>query len=608
MEDQMTSAIEDYALIADDRSAALIDRTGSINWMCWPAMDSRAMFCALLGNSENGYWKICPTGEFTSHRHYLGNTLILETEFQTPKGRARLVDWLTADNYQSGKEQPQILYRRVECTEGVVEFEMHFVPRYDYGSIRPWVTKAQHGIRAVAGPDCVELRATCELEIVNDSVFSRFLVARDETCDFSLIWEGFEGFEKPVEADIDKSLSQTRELWENWAARCKYDGPHKELVIRSLLTLKAMIDHNSGGMVAAITTSLPEDIGGVRNWDYRFCWIRDATYTLYTFLTAGYQEEAEAWRKWLERAAAGTPDQVNIMYGIRGERRLPELTLDWLSGYKNSKPVRTGNAAYNQRQLDIFGELMDTLHLARKSGLAPDNASWEMQKKIIGFLETEWHEPDEGIWETRSPRQNFTHSKVMAWVAFDRAIKDVEMFNQQGDVVGWRKIRKQIHDQVCEKGFNKEINSFTQAYGSKNVDASLLLMAHVGFLPANDPRFLGTVRKIEDDLIHGGFVLRYLSDDAHDGVAGREGAFLACSFWLVDTYILIGERQKAEELFLRLIALVNDVGLISEEYDYKNKHLLGNFPQALTHLSLVNSAFNLWLSHGPTHDRSQCSE
>jgi GH15 family glucan-1,4-alpha-glucosidase len=594
----LSKPIEDYAMLSDCRSVALIDDAGSIDWLCWPSMDSPAMLCSLLGTEDNGSWSIRPSAHFKSSRRYSKNTLVLETEFSTSSGRARLTDWLAIDS------SDRVLYRLIEGLEGEINFESRLLPRFDYGSFIPWISKCENGARAVAGPDAIVLHATVPVHAKAHEIVSKFTVRADESQSFAMTWEGLIKKKEMFHLEPSKSLRATTAWWQEWSNRCTYHGPNRDLVLRSLLTLKGLIDRESGGIVAASTTSLPEKLGGERNWDYRFCWIRDSTYTLYSLLMAGYKEEALAWRKWLERAIAGDPAQINIMYGIRGERRLPELELDWLDGYENSKPVRAGNAAYKQRQLDIYGELMDTLYLARESGLPPDDEVWSMQKGLLKLLEQEWKNPDEGIWESRGPKRHFTHSKVMAWVAFDRAIRSAENFGLDGELAHWRKLRKEIHDDVCEKAFNSKLDSFTQYYGSRNVDASLLLLGHVGFLDAKDPRFVGTVRRIETELMENGFVRRYRKKESDDGLQGEEGVFLACSFWLVDSYVLIGEREKGEELFHRLIALTNDVGLLSEEYDTHSKRLLGNFPQALSHLSLVSSALNLFATKGPVHDRS----
>ena len=597
-ENRIERRIEDYALLGDGRSCALVHRDGSIDWMCWPRMDSSAMFCALLGSSENGHWTLRPTNTFSATRSYLEGTLILQTLFQAPGRQVRVCDWLAEDSPE------QILFRRLECLEGEVEMQMEFAPKYDYGSIRPWIHQTENGYRATAGPDCCEIRSSVHLEPTTESVKSRFTIKKGEVVEFSLSWQGFHGIKEASQITATESLAATAKKCRSWLGSSKYQGPHRALVERSLLTLKALVDIDSGAMVAAPTTSLPELIGGERNWDYRYCWIRDATYTMFVFLSAGYTEEAKAWQRWLVRAVAGTPETLNIMYGLRGERRLTEMSLDWLDGFRGSKPVRTGNAAYMQRQLDIYGELMDTLHLARKSGLHCQQSTWVIQKDLLQFLETAWTEPDEGIWESRGEPQRYTHSQVMAWVAFDRAVRDAEDFDLDGDIEKWRNIRDRIHTEVCEKGFSKKLNSFTQYFGSSNVDASLLLLCHVGFLPANDPRILGTIERIESELMSRGFLRRYHASESPDGLDGDDGVFLACSFWLVDAYVLSGQREKAEALFANLTSLVNDVGLLSEEYDSTKREMLGNFPQALSHLSLVNSAFNLGSDLGPARLRS----
>jgi len=597
----MAARIEDYALLGDCHSAALVSRDGSIDWLCMPRFDSGACFAALLGDADNGRWAITPRGPFTARRRYLPGTMVLETEFQTPGGVCRVTDCLVV-----GDRHPTLI-RRVEGVAGSVTLGLELVIRFDYGSIVPWVrTLADGRLMAIAGPDTLVLHTPVRLHGEDLHTCGEFTVAPGERLDFSLVWHATHEHQEhhaQIEAP-EIGLNRTIEWWQAWSARCTYRGVEEELVRRSLLTLKALTYAPSGGIVAAPTTSLPESIGGVRNWDYRYCWLRDATFTLYALLTCGYREEANRWREWLVRAVAGTPSQLNIMYGICGERRLTEVELDWLPGYEGSRPVRIGNAAHRQTQLDVFGEVMDTLHLARRSGLEFNEDSWRVQRAMLEYLEGAWRRPDEGIWEVRGPQRHFTHSKVMAWVAFDRAIKAVQGFGRPGPIERWQAIRDEIHAEVCTRGYDQNLGAFVQSYGSKATDASLLMMSLVGFLPAGDPRIAGTVGLIERTLLRDGLVLRYEPDFTQDGLPGGEGVFLACSFWLVDNYLLLGRRADAERLFARLIGLCNDVGLLSEEYDPHAGRLLGNFPQALSHIALVNTALNLSRSHAPADDRS----
>lgn len=597
----MAARIEDYALLGDCHSAALVSRDGSIDWLCMPRFDSGACFAALLGDADNGRWAITPRGPFTARRRYLPGTMVLETEFQTPVGVCRVTDCLVV-----GDRHPTLI-RRVEGVAGTVTLGLELVIRFDYGSIVPWVrTLADGRLMAIAGPDTLVLHTPVRLHGEDLHTCGEFTVAPGERLDFSLVWHATHEHQEhhaQIEAP-EIGLNRTIEWWQAWSARCTYRGVEEELVRRSLLTLKALTYAPSGGIVAAPTTSLPESIGGVRNWDYRYCWLRDATFTLYALLTCGYREEANRWREWLVRAVAGTPSQLNIMYGICGERRLTEVELDWLPGYEGSRPVRIGNAAHRQTQLDVFGEVMDTLHLARRSGLEFNEDSWRVQRAMLDYLGGAWRRPDEGIWEVRGPQRHFTHSKVMAWVAFDRAIKAVQGFGRPGPIERWQAIRDEIHAEVCTRGYDQNLGAFVQSYGSKATDASLLMMSLVGFLPAGDPRIAGTVGLIERTLLRDGLVLRYEPDFTQDGLPGGEGVFLACSFWLVDNYLLLGRRADAERLFARLIGLCNDVGLLSEEYDPHAGRLLGNFPQALSHIALVNTALNLSRRHAPADDRS----
>ena len=596
----MSSRIEDYALIGDLITAALVGRDGSIDWLCWPYFDSDACFAALLGKPEHGRWQIAPkSGAARITRRYRPNTLILETRVETAEGAATLIDFMPPGdgNFQ--------LLRLVVGERGRVDFHSEFILRFGYGETVPWVTRIDDtALRFVAGPDMVVVRSPVHMRGENLKTVGEFTVAAGETVPFVLSYApSDEPLPKPV--DVDERLRATEVFWTGWAAKNKIACPWDEAVVRSLITLKALTYAPTGGMVAAPTTSLPEFLGGARNWDYRFCWLRDATLTLLALMNGGYYEEAQMWREWLLRAAAGTPQQVQIMYGIRGERRLTEWEVPWLPGYENSAPVRIGNAAHNQSQLDIFGEVMDALHQARHGQLGANESGWDLQRNFLVHLEKVWPEPDDGIWEVRGGRQHFTYSKAMAWVAFDRAIKSAEAFGLPGEIGRWRVIRDQIHNDVCEHGFDAELGSFVDAYGSKELDASLLLLPAVGFLPPEDARIRGTVAAIERNLMVDGLVRRYDTEKSADGLPAGEGMFLACSFWLVDAYLMLGRRDDAERLFERLLSLRNDVGLLSEQYDPRTRRQIGNFPQAFSHLALVNSASNLAHSSKPAEQRSE---
>ncbi len=575
-------------MIGDCHTAALVSKQGSIDWLCLPHFDSGACFAALLGTNENGHWLITPEEPVRSvRRRYREGTLILETEFETDNGSVTLVDCMMPRN-----SAPE-LGRVVVGTKGQVKMKMELVIRFDYGSVVPWVQRTKNGISAIAGPDLIALRTTVPLHGENLKTKARFAVAKGEKVSFGLTW--FPSYKKePDPRNVEEAIQQTEKWWLDWSGRCSYRGPWRDAVLRSLIILKALTFVPTGGIVAAPTTSLPERLGGIRNWDYRFCWVRDATLTLQSLLDAGYHDEAREWREWLLRAVAGSPSELNILYGLHGERRLTEMELPWLSGYEGSKPVRTGNAAFSQFQLDIFGEVANTLYHCRQAGLGPPQAAGEeVARALIEFLEKGWERPDDGIWEVRGPQRHFVHSKMMAWVAVDRAIRSVEHGWFSGDVRDWKKLRDRIHREVCEKGFDAELNSFVQYYGSKHLDASLLMIPLVGFLPAADPRVIGTVKAIEEHLVHGGFVARYTQDPGVDGLPHGEGMFLACSFWLADNYVLQGRREDARRMFERLLNIRNDVGLLAEEYDPDAKRLLGNFPQAFSHIGLVNAAFNL---------------
>ena len=598
----MTVSIADYALIGDCETAALVSRDGSIDWLCWPRFDSDACFAALLGTPDNGRWRIAPTAEnFSVSRRYRPGTLILETRYETDEGVATLIDFMPLRNNTAD------IVRLVVGESGRMTMGMELVLRFGYGSIVPWVTRLPDDtLRAVAGPDMVLLTTPIDVHGENFKTVGEFTVAAGETVPFTLIYASSHLL-PPKPTDPNQALATTEQFWRGWTAKFKHDGPFADIVTRSLMTLKALTYGPTGGIVAAPTTSLPEWIGGVRNWDYRFCWLRDATLTLLAFMNAGYYEEAAAWREWLLRAVAGRPEQAQIMYGIAGERRLVEWEVPWLPGFRNSGPVRIGNSAHNQLQLDVYGEVMDALHQARRGGIGQSDDGWAVQIAFLKHLETAWTEPDESIWEVRSGRKHFTYSKVMAWVAFDRAIKSAEEYQLDGPLDRWRQLRTFIHADVCRKGFDPQQGSFVQSYDSKELDASLLLLPVVGFLPPQDQRVIGTIEAIERRLMVGGFVQRYDTSRSDDGLPPGEGVFLACSFWLVDAYVMLGRLEDAQALFKRLAALCNDVGLLSEEYDPAAKELLGNFPQAFSHVALVNSAFNLTRASKPAEQRADHS-
>jgi GH15 family glucan-1,4-alpha-glucosidase len=587
--------IEDYALIGDLQAAALVERGGSIDWLCFPRFDSGACFAALLGTPEHGRWLLAPVGEGKATRRYLHDTMVLETTWETEDGVVLVFDFMPP----RGKA-PDVV-RIVECVRGSVPMRSELVIRFDYGSVVPWVRREGDTRLAVAGPDALCFRTPAHTRGENMRTLSEFTIEEGERVPFALTW--FPSHEDPPERiDPEVALAETESFWREWNAKCTSDIPEewRDLLHRSLMVLKTLIYAPTGGIVAAPTTSLPEWIGGVRNWDYRYCWLRDATLTLLALLQAGHIDEALDWRKWLLRAVAGDPSDIQIMYSVVGERRLTELELPWLPGYESSAPVRIGNAASEQIQIDVFGEVLDALYQSRAHGLAKEPHAWALQKTLLVYLENAWQEPDQGIWEIRAESRHFVHSKVMAWVAFDRAVRGIEEQGLDGDADKWRSIRDTIHAQVCERGFDEELGSFVRSYGSKELDASLLLLPLVGFLPASDPRIRGTIEAVEANLLQDGLVLRYRSQhEGVDGLPAGEGVFLPCSFWLVDCYELIGRRTEAHALFNRLVDLANDVGLLAEEYDPAAKRLLGNFPQAFTHLALVNSAFNV-LTHLPS--------
>jgi GH15 family glucan-1,4-alpha-glucosidase len=598
----MPLRIEDYALIGDCETAALVGRDGSIDWLCWPRFDSDACFAALLGTPEHGRWLIAAQDDTAGvTRKYQPETLILETRFESAEGTATLVDFMPG--HQTGSS----IVRLIIGERGRITMRTELVIRFGYGATVPWMTKLDDGTRrAIAGPDMVLLRTTAALRGEDFKTVGEFIVGAGETVPFTLTYMPSH-LPIPAAENPLAQLGATKQYWLDWIAKSRAPGPWADTVNRSLITLKALTYARTGGMVAAPTTSLPEHIGGSRNWDYRFCWLRDATLTLLALMNAGYMEEAQAWREWLSRAAAGKPDQLQIMYGIAGERRLTEWEVRWLPGYNKSSPVRIGNLAHSQLQLDVYGELMDALHHARQRGITASEVGWALQLGVLEHLEEVWPKMDKGIWEVRGHARHFTFSKIMAWVAFDRAIKSAEAFNLDGPLERWRQQCRKIHDDVCRRGFDPGLGSFVRSYESKELDASLLLLPTVGFLPPTDPRVRGTVEAIERKLLVDGLVMRYDTRGSDDGLPADEGVFLPCSFWLVDAYVLLDRTADARRLFERLLSLCNDVGLLSEEYDPESKRLLGNFPQALSHIALINSAFNLSETTKPAMQRSDCA-
>ena len=585
--------IEDYAAIGDGETMALVSSDGSIDWLCWPRFDSAACFAALLGTEEHGRWLVAPKGKARATRCYRRDTLILDTRFETDGGAVTITDFMPPRGQYSD------VVRIVRGVRGRVDMHLDLTVRFDYGSSMPWVTQQRASragdvnvLTAIAGPDRVTLRTPATLHGSDHHTASDFTVAEGESLCFVLTYSQSH-LEQPRPVDALAALKDTEEFWREWSARGQYQGRWRDAVHRSLITLKALIYRPTGGIVAAATTSLPELPGGQRNWDYRFCWLRDATFTLLALMDAGYMDEAGRWRDWLARALAGAPSQAQILYGIAGERRVTEWEVEWLPGFEDSRPVRIGNAAALQKQLDIYGELADALQHARLGGLAPGEASWDVQCELTEHVEKIWHDEDEGIWEVRGPPRHFTHSKVMAWVAVDRSIEAAEKFHLHAPLDRWRELRKRIHADVCQNGFNSQRGAFTQAYGSSALDASLLMIPLVGFLPCSDARVRGTIEAIGRELMVDGFIRRYIPEHANDGLPGGEGAFLACSFWYVDNLALLGRRNEAIELFERLLTCRNDVGLLAEEYEPHARRLLGNFPQAFSHVALVSSALNL---------------
>jgi GH15 family glucan-1,4-alpha-glucosidase len=595
----VASLIEQYALLGDTQTAALVADDGSMDWFCAPRFDSPACFAALLGTPEHGRWLLAPAaGGRAARRQYRDGTLVLETEFDTPDGTVRIVDCMPI------RDRNVDIVRIVEGVSGRVPMRLDLVMRFDTGNVIPWVRRMDDSLVAIAGPNALCLRTPIETRGQHLHTVAEFEVSAGDHVPFVLTWLPSH-HDLPKRIDARRAVAQTTAWWQGWSARTTYTGEWADLVQRSAITLKALTYAPTGGLIAAPTTSLPEWIGSVRNWDYRYCWLRDATFSLYALMSLGYVEEARAWRDWLLRALAGQPEKAQIMYGAAGERRLTEYEVDWLPGYEGSSPVRIGNAASDQFQLDVYGEVFDALHLTRRVGIPPDPSIWPLSLTILDFLEEAWRRPDDGIWEVRGPRQHFTHSKVMAWVAFDRAVKAVKELRLDGvDTTQWEWLRDEVHAQVCAQGFDADRGTFVQHYGSTHLDASLLMIPLVGFLPPDDPRVRGTVEAIQRELVVDGFVQRYQTDGSVDGLPPGEGAFLPCSFWLADNLALMGRIDDAREVYERLVALVNDVGLISEEYDATSGRMLGNFPQAMTHVALVNTACNVAGIGGPARTRS----
>ncbi len=599
----MAGRIEDYAVIGNCETVALVGLDGSIDWLCIPRFDRQACFAALLGNKHNGRWLIAPKDERRrTSRRYLGDTLILETTFDTPDGRAQVIDFMyRRDNISD-------VVRLVRGVEGKVRMQVEMIVRFDYGSRVPWVVQRDENVlQMISGPDRLMLHSPVKMREEEKCWIGEFDIEAGQEMAFSLS-RNLSFRPEPEKLDTAHALERVEQFWEQWTEPFKPVSEWSGAVLRSLITLKALSHWETGGIVAAGTTSLPEQLGGTRNWDYRYCWLRDATFTLYALIETGFLEEARRWREWLLRACAGGPEELQPMYGVAGERRLDEFEVPWLAGYEGALPVRIGNAAAGQIQLDVYGEVLDAMYAARKAGLKGDTPSWALECAMLRHLEEIWNEPDEGIWEVRGSRRHFTHSKVMAWVAFDRAVRTAEEFGREAPLERWSAIRDRIHQEVCEKGFNAKKNSFVQSYGSTELDAGLLQIPLVGFLPATDPRVLGTVEAIERELLHGGFVRRYDTRSGDDGLPPGEGVFLACSFWLVDNYVLQGRYDDARNLFKRLLSLRNDVGLLAEEYDPIAKRQVGNFPQAFSHLALINSARNLTAFHGPAEKRAAGAE
>jgi GH15 family glucan-1,4-alpha-glucosidase len=598
----MTQRIEDYALIGNMRSVALVGRDGSIDWLCMPRFDSDACFAALLGDRDNGRWLIAPRIPVKKvTRCYRDETLILETTFETESGIAKIIDFMPLPRSDANVVD---LVRIVEGVEGSVPMEMEAIIRFGYGKVAPWVRRKEYGLQAVVGPDALQLRTPLDLRGREKTTVAEFTVNPGDHIPCVLTWH-LSYRDGPEGRDAAHTLDETEQWWRDWSRHCSVQGEWREPVVRSLITLKALSDRETGGMVAAATTSLPEQLGGERNWDYRYTWLRDATFTLYAMLLSGYKAEARKWRQWLQRAVAGDADKLQIMYSITGDRFLPEHELEWLPGYEGSAPVRIGNGAFSQVQIDIYGEVMDGFHSARRHGIDADEDIWNVQLELLKYLERHWRDKGSGIWEMRGPPRDFTYGKVMSWVAFDRAVKAIEQYGLEGDADHWRELRDTVHDEVCERAYDKKRNTFVQYYGGEALDAALLLMPLVGFLPPDDKRIQGTVEAIQNNLMQDGFVMRYSQAENDDGLSGGESAFLICSFWLADNLAMMGRMTEARELFERLLAIRNDVGLLSEEYDPRTRRLLGNFPQAFSHVGLINTAHNLTADKtGPAEHRS----
>jgi GH15 family glucan-1,4-alpha-glucosidase len=594
----MPLKIEDYAIIGDTHTAALVGKDGSIDWLCVPRFDSGACFAALLGSPANGRWSIAPRGDAGRvARHYESDTLVLVTEWTTAGGVVEVRDFMPIS-----AKNPAVM-RVVRGVRGRVDMSMELIIRFDYGSSVPWVSRQEGAVRAIVGPDALWLRADVKTEGRDFTTQASFSVEEGQVVRFSLGWyPSHQGLPPPV--DVDAHLAQTMAWWREWASQCVYRGEWRDDVVRSLVTLKALTYEPTGGIVAAPTMGLPEKIGGVRNWDYRYCWIRDATFTLYSLLLSGYRDEAIAWRDWLVRAVAGDPSQLQIVYGPAGERNLWEIEIPWLPGYEASSPVRIGNLAVRQFQLDVYGEMLDAMYQARRIGVGGDGQAWALELELMKFLESGWQKPDSGLWEMRGPPRHFTHSKLMAWVGVDRVIKSARQFEDRGPIERWSKLGDRIKAEICERGYDPSRQTFTQYYGSRQLDASLLMMAQVGFLPPTDERIRGTVAAIERELLRDGLVLRYSEDSEHvDGLPPGEGVFLACSYWLADNYALMGRAAEGRRLFEMLLGLRNDVGLLSEEYDPVARRMLGNFPQAFSHVGLINTAHNLSEALSPAEHR-----
>lgn len=592
---KQVNRIEDYAMIGDLHTAALVGRDGSLDWLCLPRFDAPACFAALVGEPENGRWLLAPDCRVNEvSRRYRDDTLVLETEYRTPEGAVVVIDFMP---HTAERERTDVI-RIVRGRSGRVRMRTEIIVRFDYGKILPWVRHTENGLLAIAGPDLLGITSPIRLRGKDFRTAGEFAVSEGETVAFVLSYVRSH-LGEPAPIDPLEQLEKTESWWREWAGQCAYDGRWRGAVIRSLITLKALTYAPTGGIVAAPTTSLPELVGAARNWDYRFCWLRDAAFTLYALLISGYRDEAREWREWLLRSVAGAPSQIQPLYGIAGERRLTEYQIPWLAGYADSRPVRVGNEGASQYQLDIFGEIMDAFHVARMHDIEPLDYTWAFQQALVEALESDWAAPDRGIWEVRGPQRDFTHSKVMAWVAMDRAVKAVTRFGLDGPKNRWRALRDRIHADICRRGFDAERNCFVQYYGGKALDGALLLMALVGFLPVDDPRIVGTVNAIRKELDVDGLMRRYNTDDGTDGLDGGEGAFLPCTLWLVDNLAMMGSTAEAQRIFERVLDLRNDVGLLAEEYDTRRQCLVGNFPQAFSHVALVNSAYNLSPSSGP---------